>query len=250
MIRGGQTALDEAQDLIYDAWEASSAEEAAFLALDALKISPDCADAYVILAQIMSRTLEEAIYMYRQAVEAGERALGKEAFEEDVGYFWGALETRPYMRARLGLAQCLWEAGDYEEAVEHYWELLRLNPMDNQGVRGLLMPGLIELNRDDDAERLFAQFNEDCMAVWMYSRALLDFRKHGESPVADESLRAALNENKHVPAYLLGDKKLPDQHPDYYGFGDTNEAVIYAIGNRDAWKSTPGSLVWLASKTE
>jgi len=29
-----------------------------------------------------------------KGVEAGERALGKEAFERDRGHFWGVLETR------------------------------------------------------------------------------------------------------------------------------------------------------------
>lgn len=31
------------------------------------------------------------------------------------------------MRARAGLAQSLWEAGQREDAVGHYWDLLRLN---------------------------------------------------------------------------------------------------------------------------
>lgn len=32
------------------------------------------------------------------------------------------------MRARFGLAQCLEELGNLDEAVGHYRELLRLNP--------------------------------------------------------------------------------------------------------------------------
>ena len=70
------------------------------------------------------------------------------------------------MRARARLAESLWEAGQREEAVEHYWDLLRLNPRDNQGIRDLLMPYLIELDRDKDAEKLFKHFEGDGMAVW------------------------------------------------------------------------------------
>jgi hypothetical protein len=51
-----------------------------------------------------------------------------------------------------------------------------------------------------------------------------------------------------VPDYLLGRKKMPRDIPDYYGFGDENEAVLYAYGNRRAWNATPGAMKWLAVK--
>jgi len=250
MGRSKRSAVDEAQEIMYDAWEAPTRQRAVALAKKALTISADCADAYNLLAEQSAESLEEVLALYRKGVEAGERALGKKAFKEDVGYFWGLLETRPYMRARAGLAQSLWEAGQREEAMGHYWDLLRLNPNDNQGIRDLLMPCLIELDRDKDAEKLFRQFEEDGMAVWMYSRALLDFREHGDSPAAGKSLKAALGENKHVPSYLLGRKKMPRTLPGHYGFGDDNEAVLYAHGNRAAWKATPGAMEWLAVRVK
>lgn len=250
MGRGRRSAVDEAQEIMYDAWEAPTRKRAVALAKKALEVSPDCADAYNLLAEETAESLEEVLDLYRKGVAAGERALGKKAFKEDVGHFWGILETRPYMRARAGLAQGLWEAGQREEAVEHYRELLRLNPNDNQGIRDLLMPCLIELGRDEDAEKLFKQFEEDGMAVWMYSRALLDFRKSGDSPAAGKSLKAALDENKHVPSYLLGRKRMPRALPGHYGFGDDNEAVLYVHGNKAAWKATPGALEWLAAKVK
>lgn len=245
---GPQAAVEKAQFMIYDAWEAPTRRKAVTLAKKALKLSADCADAYVLLAEETADTLEEALDLYRKGVEAGERALGKETFTESVGYFWGFIKTRPYMRARAGLAQSLWETGQHEEAVEHYWDMLRLNPNDNQGIRELLMPCLIVLGHDKDAERLFKMYREDGMAVWMYSRALLDFRKHGDSPAADKSLKAALEENKHVPAYLYGDKKMPRYLPELYGWGDEDEAVYYVHGNKAAWEATPGALEWLADK--
>lgn len=82
----------------------------------------------------------------------------------------------------------------------------------------------------------------------MYSRALLDFRKHGDSPKTGASLKAALAENEFVPSYLLGRKKIPRNLPDHFGFGDDSEAVAYAYGNMAAWQSTPGALEWLAAK--
>jgi tetratricopeptide (TPR) repeat protein len=251
MLGGGKDrAVNEAQNIMYDAWEAPTRHRAAALAKKALAISPDCADAYVLLAQETAKSLDEEIDLYRQGVEAGERALGKKAFREDAGHFWGILETRPYMRARAGLAECLWIAGQREEAVEHYRDMLRLNPDDNQGLRYLLIPRLIELGRDEDAEKLFAQYSDDASAFWGYSRVLLDFRKHGESPAADKSLKEALKGNKHVPAYLVGRREMPPGLPPHYSFGSEDEAVIYVDDNKAAWKATPGALEWLAEKVK
>jgi tetratricopeptide (TPR) repeat protein len=242
-----RSPLQAAQEIIYDAWDAPTRARCVALAKKALEISPDCADAYVLLAEESARSLDEAMELYRKGVEAGERALGKKTFKEDVGYFWGILKTRPYMRARAGLAMCLWEAGETEEAVKHYWGMLRLNPNDNQGIRDLLMPCLIELGRDGDAEKLFLRYKGDPMAVWRYSRALLDYRNQGDSPRATAFLKAALSENKHVPLYLLGRKKIPRYLPDYHGIGDENEAILYAYQNTRVWKSTPGALDWLGA---
>ena len=83
------------------------------LAKQALTISDDCVDAYVLLAEESAKTLPEARDLYAIGVKAGERVLGKELFTEAVGHFWGMVETRPYMRARAGLANCLWLLGEY-----------------------------------------------------------------------------------------------------------------------------------------
>lgn len=251
MFGGGKArAVDEAQDIMYDAWDASTSQQRIALARKALEISPDCADAYVLLAQETAKSLDEEIDLYRQGMEAGERALGKKMFKEGVGHFWGILETRPYMRARAGLSECLWDTDRHEEAMEHYKDMLRLNPGDNQGIRYILMPRLIELGRDEDAEKLFAEYRDDGSAFWAYSRVLLDFRKQGDSPKAGKSLKEALKGNKHAPVYLIGRRKMPRSLPDHYGFGDENEAIVYVDENMAAWKATPRALEWLADKAK
>jgi tetratricopeptide (TPR) repeat protein len=100
-----------------------------------------------MLAMETASSSDEALRLYRQGVEAGEKALGKAAFRDDVGSFWGILETRPYMRARQGLAEALWTTGLRDETAEHYQDMLRLNPNDNQGIRYLLLDCLLALTR-------------------------------------------------------------------------------------------------------
>lgn len=68
-------ALSLAQDIIYDAWEKSNRKERIRMARKALSISPDCADAYSLLAEEEAQTFEEAKGLYEKAVKAGEREL-------------------------------------------------------------------------------------------------------------------------------------------------------------------------------
>ena len=58
-------------------------------------------------------------------------------FENNVGDFWGILETRPYMRARFGVVDALLGTTTKEavqEAHDHVMDMLRLCHSDNLGV--------------------------------------------------------------------------------------------------------------------
>lgn len=114
-------ALNRAQELMYQAWDAGDERSAVALTKQAIKTSPLCADAYVLLAELTAKSLIEQRKLYETGMKAGELALGPNGFKENAGHFWGFLETRPYMRARAGLADTIWEQGNQEEAVSHYW---------------------------------------------------------------------------------------------------------------------------------
>src|SRR4051794_39764061 len=238
------TPLGQAQALLYRAFEEPDEQRRVQLAKDALAVCPDCADAYVMLAE-HATSRKVALRLCEQGVAAGERALGPEAFERDVGHFWGLLETRPYLRARLGLAHALWTAGRRDEAVQHLQDMLRLNPGDNQGVRYTLAGFLLFLDRDDDLARLLQQYPDAGSAAWAYTRALLAFRRDGDTLDARRLLKAARKTNKHVPAYLLGWKFPPPQPPGSYSPGDESEALHYVGSFMAGWKSTPGAVAWL-----
>ncbi len=245
------TPLEQAQNLIYDAWEIPDRKKRIALARKALKISPDCADAYNLLAEDKARTFEDALDLYQKGVEAGKRALGDKAFREDKGHFWGVVKTRPYMRARVGLANCLWALGKHNEAIEHFQDMLCLNPGDNQGIRYLLLDCLLECGRFDEAERLIKhkQYANDGSAAWLYSWALLLFNKEGNSTRAHKLLSEALKTNPYVPGYLLKRKLLPREIPHSFIVGDETEAICYTNDALEAWQKYPEALEWLASYT-
>jgi tetratricopeptide (TPR) repeat protein len=242
--------LHQAQELIFDAWETPSKKARLALARRALALSPDCADAYSVLAQDAAKTLDEKLRYYEEGVEAGERALGPEGFREFAGGFWGVLETRPYMRARASLAECLWLKGERSAAIDHYQALLKLNPNDNQGLRYLLANCLLAENRLDELGELLRRYRSEVSANWLYNRALYFFRREGPGAKANRELRRSIRCNPFVPLYLLRQTKLPRSLPEFYSPGDPNEAVLYASGCQPSWDQTPYALDWLAREFE
>lgn len=242
--RPPRTPLEEAQDLLDEAWEATG-QRRVDLARQALQRSPDCADAYILLAEVTARTPEEVLALYGQAVAAGERAVGDGRFVEEVGHFWGLIATRPYMRARVGLARTLWALGRRHEAIMHYADMLRLNPNDNQGVRDLLLAALLAVDDTARAQELLRQY-DDASAAWAYGQALVSFRLEGDSTAARRHLREALRTNPHVPTSLLGRQRSPKERPPFYSVGSAEEAVLCAEEQMAAWQAAPGALEWLA----
>lgn len=256
---------DIAQQLCYDAWEAPTTAEQVALAELALRLDPNCADAFTILAETTTHNLHDELLLYEQAMRAGERAIGPDRFAEWKGSFWGIVETRPYMRARCGLADCLWKLGEHQQAIRHYQELLRLNPNDNQGIRYLLASALLEVGDDASFAALIKQWlrtlapgrgtaardgaDDGEGAAWLYPRALFAFRRHGPGPDAQTALARALRQNRHVPPYLLGHRALPTRLPPASSHGSSEEALSYALIGFQSWRNTPGALDWLAAET-
>jgi tetratricopeptide (TPR) repeat protein len=239
------TPLEKAQELMYLAFDARGRRRIQ-LAKKSLEVSPDCADAYVLLAE-EAATPEASLDLYRQGIAAGERAMGPGTMRDEVGHFWGIVATRPYMRAKMGLAQCLQDMERTDEAIGHYQDLLRLNPHDNQGVRDILLPLLLLAGQDSAAGTLLLEYTDDASATWKYGWALWAFRQEGDSPAAQERLRSAVKANRHVIAYLSGKAPIPDMLPDSYAFGSDDEAVLCADGLFEAWRLTPGADRWLSA---
>ena len=97
---GGQPEMNkeqEAQDLIYDAWESDSPVQRKRLARKAIELDPDCTDAYSILADAHD-SFEKKNEYYLKGMGAFKNKYGEEYFTENKGYFWGLFETRPFMR--------------------------------------------------------------------------------------------------------------------------------------------------------
>jgi tetratricopeptide (TPR) repeat protein len=240
----GDDATAKAQDVMYDAWERTTSRSRIALAHKALSISPLCADAYVLLAE-EARSIKEARDLYAKGVQAGELALGPRGFKEYAGHFWGFLETRPYMRARAGLASTLLQLGDVDGALAHYRDMLKLNPNDNQGIRYVLAGCLLTQDNYSALKELLAAY-EDGSAFWLYTQALVAFREsEGGDEQAAALVKDAKSANEHVPAILAGTKPAVNSNEGYITMGGPDEATYYVTECGPAWHRTSGAVAWL-----
>lgn len=245
--RSRNDAIDRAQDVMYQAWEATNSRQRVALAHKALSISPLCADAYNLLAEEAGNA-EEARALYARGLEAGELALGRKGFREYEGHFWGFLETRPYMRARAGLAMTLLNLGEEEAAIEHFRAMLKLNPSDNQGIRYLLLACLLQRDDAEAVKALLSSYGDEWSAYWLYTRALIAYRNGEATETATLNLvQEAWSANEHVPGILAGIRPPMISASGYITIGGADEATDYVRECGPAWQATPGAIAWLTN---
>ena len=241
------SAQEEAQDLAFEAMEAETEAQARMLVKRALALDPDCVDALVLLTELDATSPKAAIEGMQRAVAAGERALGAKFFAENKGHFWGILETRPYMRARLKLAGLLLAVGLEQDAITHYEGILELNPNDNQGVRDLLLGSYLAHGRLEDAQKLLKRYKGDISASFAWGKVLERYLS-GDLLGAEKALKNARQGNGFVELYLTGQRELPTSMPDYYSLGSDEEAVICLDSIAAAWTNHPAAIAWLMDR--
>ncbi len=240
-----RTPLQEAQLLMYVAWAENSRKKRIEMARRALEISPECADGYLLLAKDTAQTENEAIALFEKAVEAGGRSIGPDSFQVPKDQLWGFVEHHAYLRARTCLADALWDMGKESESIDHFLEMVRLDPSDYATVRFRLVCHLMEMDRDAEAAELIDRFPDEESIHWSYGKALLAFRRSGSNGQSDSLLREALERNMRVPIFLWGQRPpLGDEH-DPEKRERTADAFGYVVEAVGIWIRTPGAAEWL-----
>ena len=223
----------------------ATGREAVQLARRALEIWPDCAEAYVRLAQRAPDT-ESSRRLFAEGLAAAERTLGPEV-RGAAGQLWERAEARPYLWALFGLAEALADLGLKEEAATHFRELLRLDPDDHGGARHSFVSLLLELGRDDEADEELARSPNPFSDI-VYLRALLAFRREGDSAEARRRLREALKVNRAFPLLLAG-SLVPRLVAGDSVLGAVDETAAWFARYQAPWRNTPGALEWLAERS-
>ncbi|MBU6452742.1 MAG: hypothetical protein KGS72_13230 [Cyanobacteria bacterium REEB67] len=231
-----------------EAWETSGAERIA-LAKQALKINPDCSNAYMALAS-EEESGAKSVELYRKAVTAAQNSIGADWETKFEGIFWLAQECRPLLTAMGALAMELQWEDELQEALTIYRKLMKLDPEDNQGARYKFAGCLYEANLDEELEQLLTKYNDDVGASLLYTKALHLFRKNGPEKETTEALLTAYRANNFVPLFLAEVMEEPDGEPGYYTPGGPDEAAEYAEENMYLWYETAGADKFMADTLE
>ncbi|HEX2952129.1 MAG TPA: hypothetical protein VHV83_21555 [Armatimonadota bacterium] len=239
------TIEDIAWDLAAKARHKKSRRKQIELAIKALKLDANCSNAWLLLSEESSNA-EEAIALCRNAVKGAEASLGPDFMERFKPDYWHSWPTRFYMNALEELATRLAENDQFEEAIQYYYKLLDMNPLDNGDIRGLIVPCLIQHSRDAEAVKILCKYRESTAEI-LYSHLLIRYRACGDSPKTRKVFKAAFAENPFVVPFLVGAVKLPKEEPVFYQFGNEEEAVIYVNRGMRSWKASPGAIEWLTS---
>jgi tetratricopeptide (TPR) repeat protein len=240
-----RAALQQAQKLMDDARKESSVENRISLAKAALETSAYCAEAYILLAEDQAQNLEEAEKLYREAVAVGGQAMHLEVRTNPNALGWDDEILLAQLRAMKGLAHVLYARQNYGEAIDTCFKILLIDDSDELHVIRLLIPTLIKLNKLEEAEACLKGFRHDTSAHLVYSRALLLFKKHGESDIANKALWKAIRQNSHVINLVRGIHKLTKNQCETYRPGSLEEAQDYLTVAIDDWTKQEEIINWV-----
>lgn len=168
-----RTPDDEADLLLSKLPHDPPPDEAVNAARRALEISEHCVTAWLILAS-HERSAVRAFDLIEQGI-----ARGRERFAERIADLrpgdglWGWIEARDFMRLLNEKARLQELLGDYGAALATYEEMLRLNPGDNQGVRGDLLRLLVVERRIEEARALLKRYPNDADTVMAWGDAFV-----------------------------------------------------------------------------
>ncbi|MDD3498614.1 MAG: hypothetical protein PHH24_03910 [Candidatus Moranbacteria bacterium] len=236
---------EKAQDLVFGAYDLEFPEAKENIA-EALELDPDCIEAYEYLG---SHEPEPRIAMlfFEKGISIGEKKFEGKHLKENIGHFWGLRDTRPYMRCLQFQTECLDAIGKTGECIAILEKMIKLNPNDNQGIRGRLMLYLIEANNYEKYVKYDTQFKGEISTFALFNRALYAYKTEGICASSNKKLRDATKFNKFVLPKLLK-QEYPSDIPDHYGPGDENEAIIYLFYAYPIWYSTRGAIAWLKTQ--
>lgn len=237
----------KSDELLDDAYEAETEKEARRLAKKALEVYPDNIDAQTFLANMEENPINR-LKKLDWTIENARKLLEKEGyFEEDnIGAFWGILETRPYMRARNFRVETLMFLGRYHEAVKECEELLKLCEGDNLGIRYKLIGLYCYLEEFDKGEKLFKKYDEE--SAFMLLPISIMYYKKGDYKKAEKMIKRLDEVNPYIIDNIVSDD-IDGEPVEYYAPGSEEEAYLVHMDLFYLLASVPSFLGFLMEKT-
>ena len=199
--------LVKANKIANEAWEQKNFNKKVKLAKEALNISDKCSEAYIILSYDNSLSKDEQKKLSYKAVEVAKEVIGEENINKFIGKYLEVESIKPYYSSKYRLGNLLWNLNERKEAINEFFDLLRLCPEDRHLIRGVLLSWLIAEGLDKETEEVLSMFKNDYLSATKFSRALYLF-KLGKLDDAERALRIANASNPFVISYIIKQKPL------------------------------------------
>ena len=232
-----------AQELAFQAFESANQETADELTEKALTIDPECVDALAIRAFLDSADAAHLIEALEHAATCGEDRLGEEFFAEFMGDFWPLVEARPYMRTIKQLAEVLWAVGRRFDTIDHYVNLLDLDPEDHMGNSVLLLGCYLAMGEVQRSWDLLEEYDDDS-AIFQWGWVLV-FLMSDDQEASEDALKNAMDVNPYLAPLLVGMAEPVEGNPVTVTIGSPEEAQICMQIIGEAWEHNPMAQMWL-----
>jgi len=233
---------DAARELAYQALEAENRREASSLAQRALAMDGECTDAQVVLARVELPSPRALAKQLRLVVERAGARLGAPFLQQHRGDLWGFVEARPYLRARMALAEAAEKASRPLEAILHLEGLLAQDPQDHLKARIPLVRCYLASGK---LKPLDALLNRDPASPFLAWATILAHLKDKNEKAARKALEYARQLNPNVEDFLTGRQKRPRKITPPGLPGSPDEAVVTLALFGELWNNDREAIYWL-----
>ncbi|RDY71678.1 hypothetical protein DXT76_06655 [Halobacillus trueperi] len=218
---------------LFSSFYGTSFFEKVELCWELFEIHPYHPDLYIIVAELAQHNHVKKRILTKAMIN-GENAIEPFIMTDLMGELWMEIDARPYLRAKAAYAEQLVNEYDFDGAILHYRELMRLNEGDNQGIWYKLLPLYLEHGYRTEARALLDDLQEADTFILFYE-AIYAYLEEGMTGKTKTLLQKADHHNPHVKDLVLYPKKRPDELSDYYGVRDKTEAAVVVSDTLWAW---------------